>query len=101
MTTFTKRYWGRKAKAFLEGTEEFDPKLIRQYRYRIRETARRLTDQVVEAITHPEIKDRRLLAYFVDKCEEALWKYGYEDEAKKLTPIREKIIRDFIEEVLK
>jgi len=101
MTTFTKRYWGRKAKAFLEGTEEFDPKLIRQYRYRIRETARRLTDQVVEAITHPEIKDRRLLAYLLDKCEEALKRYGYEDEAKKLTPIRERIICDFIEEVIK
>ena len=101
MTTFTKRYWGKRAKAFLEGTEEFDPKLIRQYRYRIRETARRLTDQVVEAITHPEIKDRRLLAYLLDKCEEALRKYGYEDEAKKLTPIRERIIRDFIEEVIR
>ena len=101
MTTFTKRYWGKRAKAFLEGEAEFDPRLIRQYRYRIRETARRLTDQVVEAITHPEIKDRRLLAYFVDKCEEALRKYGYEDEAKKLTPIRERIIRDFIEEVIR
>ena len=101
MATFTKRYWGRKAKAFLEGEAEFDPRLIRQYRYRIRETCRRLIDQVVEAITHEEIRDKRLLAYLLDKCEDALWKYGYEDEARALTSIRERIIRDFIEEVLK
>jgi len=55
----------------------------------------------VEAITHEEIRDKRLLAYLLDKCEDALWKYGYEDEARALTSIRERIIRDFIEEVLK
>ena len=101
MATFTKRYWGRKAKAFLEGTEEFDPRFIRQYRYRIRETCRRLIDQTVNAMTHEEIRDRRLLAYLIDKCEEALKRYGYEDEAGALTSIRERIIRDFIEEVIK
>ena len=101
MATFTKRYWGRKAKAFLEGAGDFNPRAIRQYRYRIRETCRRLLSQTVNAITHPEIRDKRLLAYLLDKCEEALRKYGYKNEAETLTPIREKIIRDYIAEVVK
>ena len=101
MAEFTKRYWGKKAKAFLEHGEIPNPEHIRAYRYRIRETSRRLIRQAVEAMTHKEIRDKRLLAYLLDMCEEALRRYGYENYVEAITQIRMRIMRDYLNEVMK
>jgi len=101
MSVHVKSLWSETERKILLNEEIEHPEYIRQYRYKIREKLRNYIGQLTDALTHPEIRDKRLIPPVLSMAEEVLRAYGYDDEASKVSEIRIKIVHDIVREIIK
>lgn len=95
-----KSLWSETERKILLNEEVEHPEYIRQYRYKIREKIRNYIAQLTDALTHPEVRDKRLLPPMLSMAEEVLRAYGYDNEAGKVAEIRVKVVHDIVREVI-
>jgi len=100
MSVHVKSLWSETERKILLNEEIEHPEYIRQYRYKIREKVRNYIAQLTDALTHPEVRDKRLILPLLNAVEETLRTYGYDDEASKVSEIRIKIVHDIVREII-